>query len=244
MFRKYAAVLTALVLCLAAALAQADGWGWFCPECGHYNDPSYNFCPMDGVRKPADLDHGADYEDRVITQEENSYTRYSTEYAAANRRLATRTGPGTKYDEPGSFGKAGDVCRILSKAYDDVNEIWWVQTEIRGSGGVLWVYTGVKRFDGLQLENIPEEKIIGRCRTAAAMTGYYAPPSAGGKAIGREVPEGAQCSIYGYIEGAAGDYIQVEFYDTGLKQYRRAWIPESLTEYCYIYDRMVYPGVG
>ena len=244
MFRKCAAVLAALVLCFAAALALADGRGWYCPECGHYNDPSYNFCPMDGIRKPAELDHGVDYEDRVPVQEGNFYTQYAAEYAEANRRLATRTGPGTKYDEPGSFGKAGDMCRILSKAYDETNEIWWVQTEIRGSGGILWAYTGIKRFDGLKLENIPEEKIIGRCRTASAVTGYYAPPSAGGKAIGREVPEGAECAIYGYVEGAAGDYIQVEFYDTGLKQYRRARIPESLTEYCNIYDRMFYPGVG
>ena len=228
MFRKTAAVLLVLLMCLGAALSQADGRGWYCPECGFYNDPTYNFCPMDGVRKPADLD--VDYEDRVPVREEKYYTQYASVYAKANRRLATRTGPGTKYDEPGSFGKAGDWCRVLSKAYDRVNEIWWVQAEISTGSGIIWAYTGVKRIDGLDLDELPEEKIIGRCRTAAEMTGYYAPPSAGGAAMKRKVPEGVECAIYGRIEGAAGDYIQVEFYDPDLKQNRRAWIPDALAD--------------
>ena len=230
MFRRTAAVLLALLICLGAVSALADAWGWYCPECGYYNDPSFNFCPMDGVRKPADID--VDYETRVPTKKVDHDTRYATVYAAANRRLATRTGPGTKYDEPGSFYKAGDVCRILSKAYDKVNEIWWAQAEIRKGSRTIWAYTGVKRFDGLDLDEIPEEKVIGTCRTSAKLTGYYAPPSAGGASIDRKVPEGVECSIYGYASGSAGDYIQVEFYDQDLKQYRRAWIPKALTEDC------------
>ena len=107
MFRKAAAVLLVIMMCLATAAVQADGAGWYCPECGRYNDPSFNYCPIDGVRKPTDIT--VDYEDRIPTQEQDYYTRYSTEYAVANRRLAMRTGPGTRYDEPGSYGKAGDV---------------------------------------------------------------------------------------------------------------------------------------
>ena len=37
----------------------------------------------------------------------DAYTQYSSVWATSNRRLATRTGPGTEYDEPGSFNQAG-----------------------------------------------------------------------------------------------------------------------------------------
>ena len=117
----------------------------------------------------------------------DAYTQYSSVWATSNRRLATRTGPGTQYDEPGSFNQAGVQYKILSKAYDDRNGIWWVQVEITTKDGVIWGYTGVKRFDNLNLSLIPEEKVIGRCRTSYSTPGYYAPVS-NGCPIQRKIP--------------------------------------------------------
>lgn len=159
----------------------------------------------------------------------DAYTQYSSVWGTSNRRLATRTGPGTQYDEPGSFNQAGAQYKILSKAYDTRNGIWWVQVEIQTKGGVIWAYTGIKRFDNLNLALIPEEKVIGRCRTGFSMTGYYAP---GDNAcpIQRAVPGNVECTIYGYCYGEDSDKILVEFYDSGIQQYRRAWIPDPFAD--------------
>ena len=101
-----------------------------------------------------------------------NYTHYSTVWAQANNKLATRTGPGTQYDEPGTFN-TGREYKILSKAFD--GNIWWLQVEIRTNRGTIWAYTGLKRFNNVNLDRIPEEKIIGTCTTSFDMTGYYSP---------------------------------------------------------------------
>ena len=217
--RKMAAVLLILALCLACASALADGW--FCPTCGNPYPDSYLFCPKDGTAKPADLGGYAD----------DNYTVYADVYATSIARVATRTGPGTQYDEPGSFHKAGTCYRVLSKGYDSRNGIWWVQIEISYQGGTIWAYTGAeKRFgNNLNLNAIPEEKIIGRCRTSSSLTGAYA-PTADGLTIKRKVPAGVECAIYGYYYRPAGDMILVEFYDSGLNCYRRAWIQDAFVD--------------
>ena len=40
--------------------------------------------------------------------------------------VATRSGPGTKYTEPGGFLYRGASVKVHTKAWDDVNEIFWV----------------------------------------------------------------------------------------------------------------------
>ena len=165
-----------------------------------------------------------------------NYTYYSSVWAKANNKLATRTGPGTQYDEPGTFNTAGEY-RILSKAYD--GNIWWLQVEIRTNKGTIWAYTGLKRFNNVDLNRIPEEKVIGRCKTAFDMTGYYSPVMSDEYAIRQIVPGGVQCNIYGYYndpydDGGNGeggcDYIQIEFYDPNTRQYRRAWVPDPFVD--------------
>ncbi len=164
------------------------------------------------------------------------YTNYSSVWAIANSKLATRTGPGTQYDEPGTFNTAGEY-RILSKAYD--GSIWWLQVEIRTNRGTIWAYTGLKRFNNVNLSQIPEERIIGTCTTAFDMTGYYSPIMSNEYAIGQIVPSGVSCSIYGYYndpfyDGGNGeggsDMIQIEFYDPNTLQYRRAWVPDPFVD--------------
>ena len=80
-------------------------------------------------------------------------------YGLAINKLATRTGPGTKYAEGGTYEVKGQYIQVLAKAYDKVNEIWWVKCVIpyRGENRVLW--TGYQRFDPatLPLEVLPEE---------------------------------------------------------------------------------------
>ena len=58
-----------------------------------------------------------------------------------NDRLSTRTGPGTQFEEPGTFLSAGDEITVYSIAYD-VNNVAWIQTEINTNAGKMRVYSG------------------------------------------------------------------------------------------------------
>ena len=155
----------------------------------------------------------------------DSYTEYAYIWVTLNSRLATRTGPGTGYDEPGSFLGAGYMVTILSRAYDATSDIWWVQVEFTDGGAAYRAYTNAKCFDGLDLSAVPEERAIGQCSIGSSMTGYYG-PSYYYQPIGWPIPAGVTCTIFGYAYQDEGDFIQVEFYDAGLGQLRRAWIPD------------------
>ena len=80
-------------------------------------------------------------------------------YGLAIQKLATRKGPGTTYQEGGTYEVAGQYIRVISRAWDKRNGIWWVKCEIpyRNETRILW--TGYKRFDSstLPLESIPVE---------------------------------------------------------------------------------------
>ena len=76
-------------------------------------------------------------------------------YAQAISKLATRSGPGTQYSEPGTFNVQGQWIRILSRAFN--NGVWWVQCVIPWRNQEIIAWTGWKRFDpnSLDLESIP-----------------------------------------------------------------------------------------
>ena len=80
-------------------------------------------------------------------------------YGLAKQKLATRSGPGTTYDEKGTYNVAGQYIRVLSRAWDSRNSIWWVKCEIPYRGEIRVLWTGYKRFDSstLPLESIPVE---------------------------------------------------------------------------------------
>lgn len=84
-------------------------------------------------------------------------------YGYATQKLATRDGPGTTYRETGTYNVANTYVRVLSRAWDKPNGIWWVKVIIpyHGENRILW--TGYKRFDpaSLPLESIPIEGAAG-----------------------------------------------------------------------------------
>ena len=232
--KKLTALILATLLLAACFPALADGELWYCPVCDTWN--TSNYCPNDGTPRES----GYNYENGVyvpsVEQQpsQNNYTQYASVTGTLNQRLSTRTGPSTKYDEPGTFLRAGDRVTVLSKAWDDVNEIWWLQVEFRSGGEKYRAYTGLKRFSDVNINAIPEEYPLGSCTIGYEMEGYYG-PSYEYKAIARKLPAGVSCTVYGYAYGGASDFIQVEFYDQGLKQMRRAWVPDWSVNNLYMY---------
>ncbi len=78
-------------------------------------------------------------------------------YGMAVEKLATRKGPGTQYEGGGTYSVKGQYIRVLTRAYDKRNGIWWVKCEIPYRNEIRVLWTGYKRFDAsqLSLESIP-----------------------------------------------------------------------------------------
>ena len=175
-------------------------------------------------------------------------TWYAHVTVTLNQRMATRTGPGTQYDEPGSFFSAGTRVTALSRAYDPYNGIWWVQVEFTYGGAYYRAYTGAKRFSDLNLDDLPEEQVLGTVYAPARMTGYYGPTPAF-KRINRAIPADPQrdVDIIAVSSEAGTDYYQIECYDPDMGCYRRAWVPREAggmsREYFYSdYEDVYWPG--
>ena len=162
-----------------------------------------------------------------------SFSGFANIAATPNQKLATRTGPATRYDEPGTYAQDTQV-RAMSKAYDSVNGIWWIQFQMRYRGQVYCLYTGLKRFNGLDINWLPTEKVIGRCWLSMSAEAYYAPCEDAAR-NSWDVPASTQCDIYAVVTGSSSDYIQVEFYDSVHGTWRRAWIKEWYADEEYFY---------
>ena len=137
-----------------------------------------------------------------------------------SQRISSRSGPGTQYDETGSYYQAGVQVYALTKAWDSRNSRWWVQIELTYAGKQRRVYTGEQRLY-VDLADLPEEKQIGAGYTTAQANAYYGPGTQYGS-MKDAVPSGRDCTVYHY----EGGYVQVQLQVSSGK-YRRAWIKES-----------------
>ena len=156
-------------------------------------------------------------------------------YGLAKQKIATRNGPGTQYDEKGTYNVAGQYLRVFSRAWDSRNGIWWVKCEIpyKGEKRVLW--TGYKRFDSdtLPLESIPVEGEDPN----AGKSGGQAQPVQGWRDVYRAFVRNQQYEKYlRCVEPAFQD----SFYDPAqrtntfaLYDLDRDGVPELITESLY-----------
>ena len=80
-------------------------------------------------------------------------------YGLTINKLATRKGPGTQYDGGGTYSVKNQYIKVLAKAWDSRNGIWWVKCEIPYHGETRILWTGWKRFDHstISLDDLPEE---------------------------------------------------------------------------------------
>lgn len=168
---------------------------------------------------------------RTIVKQNGSdhYSDYSNVKYTLNKKIATRTGPGTNYDEPGTFLAPGDTVTVLSKVADPTNEIYWVQVEFTVGGQKYRAYTGHWRLNNFNPSAVPDEVPIGSCTVSMNLECFYG-PGYNYKKIARSVPSGVNCTIYGYVEGSGSDFILIEFYDKNLDCYRRAWVSDPFVD--------------
>jgi len=82
----------------------------------------------------------------------------ATEARVTESRIATRSGPATKYTEPGSFLYRGANVTVHSKVWDDRNEMYWLQVEFTSGNEKYRVYTGDWRLS-VDLTWVPDEII-------------------------------------------------------------------------------------
>ena len=136
-------------------------------------------------------------------------------------KLATRSGPGTQYAEPGTFfgnNWQNQTVRVLKKSYD--GSIWWVQVDFRnGTKKNYRVWTGVKRVD-VNLDQVKEEIPIGDCEILPTSDTYFGPGGNYAKA-NISIKQTTDGNLYQIENG----YADVDFY--GSKGIQRCWVPQS-----------------
>ena len=78
-------------------------------------------------------------------------------YGLTLQKLATRNGPSMQYAETGTYFVKGQYIRVLCRAYDSLQNSWWVKCEIPYHGEIRVLWTDYFRFDEktLPLESIP-----------------------------------------------------------------------------------------
>ena len=149
-------------------------------------------------------------------------------------KLATRSGPGTQYAEPGTFFGSNwqsQTVKVLKKSYD--GSIWWVQVDFRnGKKSSYRVWTGVKRVD-VDLNRVKEDIRICDCDIYPTSDTWFGPGGNYAKAnisISR--------SACGTIRGKENGYVDVEYWyeDDGYDGSHRIWLPESAVYNLYYGD--------
>jgi len=143
------------------------------------------------------------------------------------QRLSTRSGPGTTYSETGSYNSTKNTwVQVRSRAWDAVNEIWWVEVLI----GDQWLWTGYKRFDpdSLPLESIPLSTTYSNSGSSSSSGGSYTPPASVSSALyGYAIQRLSTRSGPGTTYSETGSYNSTK--NTWVQVRSRAWDAESDT---------------
>ncbi len=137
---------------------------------------------------------------------------YSATRASLNQDMATRTGPNTKYTEPGTFPEATSIQLYYQT---EGNGVMWGLVEFEHNGELYRLYTGMKRIDA---SRVPTEAENYRTMTLCTdATPRYGP----GKAYALQpdwLPTGGSVKVYCQENG----YCMVDY--EGSSQTVRGWI--------------------
>ena len=137
--------------------------------------------------------------------------------------IGVRTGPGAGYDYVGSYFKGGETVQVVSKVWDPVNTLYWLQVDFVAKGG--YHYRGYcvreKRVD-IDPSLVPDDP-SGTPATVTERTGGYYGPGTDYRAHKDHVSAGTKGNIFAWENG----YVLFEWMDKSKDVRRRAWLPES-----------------
>ncbi len=73
------------------------------------------------------------------------------------KKLATRSGPSPRAEDTGTYSVKGKWLRVYSRAYDPIENAWWVKCDVPYHGEIRTLWAWYTRFDSktLPLESIP-----------------------------------------------------------------------------------------
>ena len=143
-------------------------------------------------------------------------------------RLSTRSGPSTRYDEPGTFFNSSwqsQTVRVLGKSWDSRNDIWWVLVDFSSGGTRYRAWTGLKRVN-VNINSIPEIYSIGEGTISATDT-WRGPGS--NYAKGPRVNSWKDVVAFSRENG----YVEVEYYNPSNDRIYRCWVPEYNAQISY-----------
>ncbi len=145
-----------------------------------------------------------------------AYTPVTT---GLNMSVGTRSGPGTNYNELGTYFP-DTWYNTTVKAYSKCrnNNVWWVQVEFTYRGMQYRAYTGEQRLK-IGASQLPEEHQIGTGRITSAGRAYTG-PGTNYQQTTYTVPNGISVNVFDTENG----YAQVEYYDGNTRYNRRFWV--------------------
>ena len=78
-------------------------------------------------------------------------------YGLVIKKLATRSGPSPRAEDTGTYSVKGQRIRVYSRAYDPIENAWWVKCDVPYHGEIRTLWAWYTRFDSktLPLESIP-----------------------------------------------------------------------------------------
>ena len=78
-------------------------------------------------------------------------------YGLVIKKLATRSGPSPRAKDTGTYSLKGKRIRVYSRAYDPIENAWWVKCDVPYHGEIRTLWAWYTRFDSktLPLESIP-----------------------------------------------------------------------------------------
>ena len=247
-------ILTLLALAVfSCTAALADGESWNCPNCGQTGNTG-NFCPQCGQARPVvawtcrvcgfignkgnfcENCGAARPTQNVIypvqTQAPQPFQPYSTplpviqgQNASLLMRLATRTGPSTSYDEPGTFFTntwQNTSVTVYTKSLDGT--VWWLQVEFTNGGQLYRAYTGLQRVN-IDISTVQEEQFLYSGRLLYEADAYHGPGTYYAR-MKNSVPSGTRVSVW----NTENDFVQVDFFDARMNCQRRAWVPAAAVQ--------------